>query len=129
MSANTTRLQIQGGFPTILVAAEEGLRQALIHSLEVDGYLVFDARNEAEALAIIVNQSRPIHILLADVNMNGHELARTLEPYRKEMQVLFVTVDPPGLSDALDLESALARVRRVLTPPKKHFLDTGALAE
>jgi len=110
--------------PTVLIAAHQELLNVLVHLLELDGYLVFEARNQAEALHVVVSQSRLIHILLADVNMNGYALARTLKPYRPEMKTLFVTAHPQqGLSDALIPSVARARVRELLKVP------TGMAAE
>jgi CheY-like chemotaxis protein len=116
-------LEKRDGFPTILVAAENGLRQRLVRTLAADGYLVLDARNEVEALHIVISHSRPIHILFADVNMNGYDLARTLKSYRPEMRALFVTVHSQGLSDSLDPETTLAKVRQLLKLPKEIAVD------
>ena len=103
--------------PSIIVAAKDGLRQTLARGLEVQGYQVFEAENEAEALHIVIGQSRPINILLADTELDGHNLARTLQPYRPEMQALFVSADPQDLSGSLNPESALLKVREALKLP------------
>src|SRR5690242_593951 len=71
-----------------------------------------------------IGQSRPIHILLADVNINGHELAETLKPYRRDMEVVFTSMDTQGPSDALDLRATVSRVRQLLKPLKEIAVDT-----
>ena len=106
-------------FPSILVAAQEELRKTLVRSLEAEGYLVFGAGSEAEAFHIVISQSRLIHILLADVNMSGYNLATALKPYRQDMRVLFIAASNKGcFSDALNADAALAKVRELLTLPK-----------
>ncbi len=105
--------------PTVLIAAHEELLDSLAHLLSLDGYLIFEARNEAEALHVVVSQARLIHVLLVDVDMDGYALARTLTRYRPEMKAVFITAHPQqGLSDALTPSAARSRIRELLTLPK-----------
>ena len=112
------RIEEQESFPTILIATDAGSRQALVRNLWLDGYLVFEASCEAEALFFVISQSRPIHVLLTDADIEGRKLARTLKLYRREMQALFVTLNPKqSLSDGLNPEIAVAKVRELLKVP------------
>lgn len=103
--------------PSIIIAAKDGLRQMLARSLRMDGYQVFEAGSEAEVWHIVIGQSRPINILLADIEIDGIALARTLRPYRPEMQALFVSADPQELSESLNPDTALLRIREALKLP------------
>ena len=106
-------------FPAVLIAAPEQLLNALADLLRQGGYLVFEARNKAEALNIVIGQSRLIHILLADINMDGHALATTLERYRPEMKALFVTAHlQQGFSEALTPSMVAAKIRDILILPE-----------
>lgn len=106
-------------FPTILIAATEELLSDLKQRLQPDGYLVFEATKESEALHVVISQSRRIDVLLADVNMGGPTLAATLKRYRPEMRIMFVAAFPKqNLSDAMSPEIAIAQVRKVLLFPK-----------
>lgn len=110
------RLPEQDAFPTVLVFAEDALLQALVQNLTLRGYLVLPARNNAEALELVIGQSKRIHILIADVSIGGHELARTLKSYRPEMQDLFISLHVQGSSDVLDLGATMVKVRQLLNP-------------
>lgn len=108
---------LKGVLPTVLIAAGEELRATLASNLEADGYLVLEAGSEAEALHVVVAQTRTIHILLTDLDMNGRKLARDLHPYRPEMRIFFVTADAQNISEALSAPTAIARVRECLKVP------------
>lgn len=108
----------QDPFPTVLVFAEDALLRALVENLTLQGYLVLPARNGAEALELVISQSKRIHILIADVTIGGHELARTLKLYRPDMQNLFISVHVQASSDVLDLRATLMKVRQLLNPVK-----------
>ncbi len=117
-NGKTKRIEEQESFPTILVATDPESRHALVRNLWLDGYLVFEASCEADALFFVVSQSRPIHVLLTDANIEGRKLARTLNLYRHEMQALFVASCPrQSISDGLNPETAVAKVRELLRLP------------
>ena len=117
------RVDEQETIPTVLVIAQDGLLQALVRSLTLEGYVVLSAKNEVEAVGVVISQSRPIHILLADVNINGYRLARALKQYRPEMQALFISTHPQQSSDVLDVRTAVPRVRQLLRPVKEIAAD------
>ncbi|MBV8071271.1 MAG: hypothetical protein JO270_15285 [Acidobacteriaceae bacterium] len=106
-------------FPAILIAVQDGLRQPLLRDLTAKGYLVFEARSEVEVLHIVVTQSRPICLLVAEANMITHQFARALKPYRRELQVLFVSRDSNSSFIVRDAEKTAARIQQMLKPPKK----------
>jgi len=116
-----------GMLPAVLVAGRDELRSRLVSNLESDGYIVLEAGNEAEALHVVISQTRPIHILLADVDMNGHNLAVVLSRYRPEMQTFFVAAC--AVVDAFDPPSAVANIRRTFPVPAsvKKFVLTNRL--
>ena len=86
------------------------MRHTLVHNLRLDGYFVLEACDGAEALRIVIGQSRPIHVLLTDVSVHGTTLAEGLKPSRPEMRPLFFTGDTKNL---------LAQVRQILEPPQQ----------
>jgi DNA-binding response OmpR family regulator len=106
------RLEERSGFPTILLAEDDNeLRKALAHSLRQYGYLVLEAHDGPSALCIARIHSRPIHLLLMDVDIDSHTSA-SLRQYRPEMSVLYITRHPhEALQDALDKETVLAKVQ------------------
>jgi CheY-like chemotaxis protein len=119
-----TRVERQEFLPTILIATEAEWSHPLAHMLQLDGYVAFEASGEAEALVVVISQSRPIHILLVDDNIDGQQLARTLKLYRREMQVLFITANSQqSFSDGLHPQIALAKVRKMLELPQEIATD------
>jgi len=83
------------GTETILLAEdEEGVRQLAALVLKSSGYEVLEARNGSDALDIVRQHPRPIHLLLTDVVMprlNGQQLAEQSAKIRPEMRVIFIT--------------------------------------
>src|SRR5204863_1811543 len=99
-------------FPTILIAqGDTEIRVRLRDTLQQWGYLVLEAKDEADALHIVKIHSRHIHLMLAGGDVGGKALAMTLQLYRPRMHVLFVTRNPrEGVSDLLAPDRAVARV-------------------
>jgi len=83
------------GSETILLAEDEdGVRDLTREILQMHGYVVLEARNAIEALAVAEQHAEPIHLLVTDVvmpQMSGRELADRLMPLRTEMRVLFMS--------------------------------------
>jgi response regulator RpfG family c-di-GMP phosphodiesterase len=107
-----------GTLPTVLVAAHEELRESVVLTLKTDGYLVMEAANEAEALHLVISQTRSIHILLVDLEMNGRKLAEDLNPYRPEMRVLFIALHSLNSSETFNAGAAMAKIREYLEVPE-----------
>jgi PAS domain S-box-containing protein len=101
--------------PTVLlVDNEKAVRLLARRVLERDGYVVLEAADAEDALAIARDHAKPIDLLLADVVMprlDGRELARQVREVRPEVAVVLMAGlpdDPPG--------SATGRIRYVQKP-------------
>jgi two-component system, cell cycle sensor histidine kinase and response regulator CckA len=85
----------RGGAETILLAEDDpSVRGILCEALQVRGYRVLEAASAEEALELARTHDGPIHLLVTDVVMpriGGRELARTLEPMRPGIQVLYIS--------------------------------------
>jgi hypothetical protein len=93
------------GFPTVLVAGNNGTSRLVVNRLQLDGCcLVLEAHDEQDALRVAKVHSREIHVLLADQSVNGPALWETLKPYRLEMRLLLVDGQP---------QDTLAQVRQL----------------
>lgn len=83
------------GRETVLLAEDESsVRKVTRHFLEANGYLVLEASDGLEALALIRAHPGPIHLLLSDVvmpNMNGNRLAEEVALLRPGIRVLFMS--------------------------------------
>jgi len=84
-----------GGTETVLVVEDEpAVRNLSRRILEERGYSVLEAENGHEALRLIVESSRPIHLVLCDLimpGMNGRELASALEERGLHVPVLYMS--------------------------------------
>ncbi len=102
-------------FPTVLVAANDrGTGLAFTARLEQEHCLVLAARNANEALQFVISHSRPIHVLLIDLEMDGIEVAARLGRYRPDMQVVLFSEERDNTPHALPPEEALLKVRLLL---------------
>jgi hypothetical protein len=105
--------------PTALVAVRSGeLRQPLVDSLRRDNWLVLEADSLNGVLDVVKLHSRPIQVLLLDVNIGDPALAARLKHYRFGMQVLSVTARPNESQSALPPDGVLA-IAREFKPRKK----------
>ncbi len=84
-----------GGCETVLLAEDEpAVRQSTREFLGLNGYIVLEAKNGTDALAIAREYKGPIHLMITDVvmpQMGGAKLAGELASERPEMKVLFVS--------------------------------------
>jgi CheY-like chemotaxis protein len=80
---------------TVLLAEDEPAVRGLVReTLERLGYAVLEAKDGYEALKVIEENKKTIHLLLTDVIMplmNGRELAMRLESIRPGTKVLFMS--------------------------------------
>jgi two-component system cell cycle sensor histidine kinase/response regulator CckA len=87
--------------------------------LERNGYIVLEAADGSEALAVAAGYPGEIHLLLTDVIMplmTGPELARRLVPLRPSMKTLFMSgYADHSVPDAL-LEPGAEFMQKPLTP-------------
>lgn len=83
------------GTETLLLVEDEAMILNLARAvLEHRGYTVLAASSPAEALAIVEQYERPIHLLITDVvmpAMNGHQLKERIEKYIPNIKVLFMS--------------------------------------
>lgn len=70
------------------------MRRVARRALESHGYRVLEARNGREALGVIENHERSIHLVITDVvmpEMSGRELVEHLRRRRAGAKVLFMS--------------------------------------
>jgi CheY-like chemotaxis protein len=94
----TTSLLAEGcprGCETLLLAEDEAaVLQSRRAFLSLNGYIVLEAKNGAEALALAGGYDGTIDLMITDVfmpQMGGAKLAAELASDRPEMKVLFVS--------------------------------------
>jgi PAS domain S-box-containing protein len=84
-----------GGSQTILLAEDDGAVRRLARNVLSDqGYMVLDARDGDEALAVARRYPRAIHLLVTDVVMpglSGRDLAERLAGERPGVRVLYTS--------------------------------------
>jgi PAS domain S-box-containing protein len=94
--AETAEEAILDGEETILIAEDELLLAELMHmTLESAGYIVLEAHNSKEAIALAQKHKGNVDLLLTDVVMsggtNGLELAANLRSLRPGLKILYMT--------------------------------------
>ena len=84
-----------GGCETVLLAEDEpAVRESTREFLGLNGYIVLEAKNGTDALAIAREYKGHIHLMITDVvmpQMGGAKLAGELASERPDMKVLFVS--------------------------------------
>jgi two-component system cell cycle sensor histidine kinase/response regulator CckA len=83
-----------GSETVLLVEDEVALRAMAREALQNHGYVVLEAGNGVEALAVADSMRGPIHLLVTDVvmpRMGGGELAQRLSAAQPGMRVLFMS--------------------------------------
>lgn len=83
------------GCETVLLAEDEAaVRQSTREFLSLNGYIVLEAKNGSDALAIAREYKGTIHLMITDAvmpQMGGAKLAGELSLERPDMKVLFVS--------------------------------------
>jgi YesN/AraC family two-component response regulator len=96
----------------LLVEDEEAVLEVVRNLLSLNRYLVIEAHNGFQALAICQDYSDVIHLMITDIimpQMNGIELAKRARTLRPDMKVLFMSGYVPdylqqqGLTDDMVL--------------------------
>lgn len=85
---------LHGTETVLLVEDEVALRKLSRHLLELCGYEVLEAESGDEALKIIQEHQKVIHLLLSDVvmpGMSGRDLADQLVLHRPETRVVYMS--------------------------------------
>ena len=86
----------------LIVEDDSAVRRPAERISEMEGFKVLQARNGAEALAMLQQNQASINLLVTDMNMaeiNGHELAERLKDQYPSMKVLFMSGDISKLHD------------------------------
>ena len=83
------------GTETILLIEDETMLRELIRdTLQESGYVVLEAAGGKEALRLVQQSAKPIHLLLTDVvmpGMSGREVAECLTKANPHMKVLYMS--------------------------------------
>jgi PAS domain S-box-containing protein len=98
--ARTSPLPLLGSETILLVEDEPGLRRLMRRTLEGRKYLVLEAHDVSDALALASAHEGPIDLLLSDVimpGMNGPDLAQRIIARRPEVKILYVSGFPSSL--------------------------------
>ena len=94
-AASAASMPLARGTKTILLAEDDKhVREVTSGTLRRNGYLVLDAGDAAQALALAGGNAGKISLLLTDVVMpkvNGRELATLLQPKRPGLKVLYMS--------------------------------------
>ncbi len=116
--AGGTALPFTAKTQTVLVVEDDADARATLAAMVTElGYRVVEAENGARALPIL-EQARPIDILLSDVIMpggiNGLDLAKAARKRRPDIRVLFVSgYDRMAIAQATKYDDSL----RLLNKP------------
>ena len=90
-----TSERLATGTETVLVVEDEkSLRELTGETLRSSGYMVLEAEDVDDALAIVQRHTGPIHLLLTDVvmpGMSGHVLAEKVLSVRPETKVIYTS--------------------------------------
>lgn len=112
------------GFPAVLVATNHReIRLVFTARLEQERCLVLAAGNANEAVQFVISHSRPIHVCLIDLEMDGVQLAARLGCYRPDMKVVIFSEERNSAPHALAPEEALLKVRWLLGAEPPHSAD------
>jgi two-component system cell cycle sensor histidine kinase/response regulator CckA len=115
----------------LLVEDDEEVRRIVRELIAQQGFLVLEAPNAAEALALAERYDQPLHLLLTDVvlpGMGGKQLAEEMERHIPGLRVLFMSgyTQDPAFREELSggrrafiqkpftLTTLLAKIREVL---------------
>jgi len=92
--AEKAEAMVRGKETVLLVEDELAVRRATAEFLGRQGYTVLEAKDGADALALVKNFGHTIHLLVTDVvmpNMSGGQLAKELLQLRPETRIVFVS--------------------------------------
>jgi PAS domain S-box-containing protein len=100
---------IQGGSETILMVEDESaLRHKVREVLEKAGYRVLVAKDGNQAIALALEETRSIDLLLTDIvmpEMSGSRLSERVRSIRPETKILYMSGYPNAGGANLDLQS------------------------
>jgi PAS domain S-box-containing protein len=93
-SSPPTSHRLEGSETILLVEDEEAVRVLTRKTLRNYGYHILEAGNGEEAIRIVNEGPKEIHLLLTDVvmpGMSGREVAERISPLFPEMKVLYIS--------------------------------------
>ena len=118
------------GHETVLVVEDEPpLRELAARVLTSAGYVVLQAANGPDALALLERHPEPVHLVFTDVvmpGMNGRELAARLAVLRPAIRVLYTS---GYTEDAILRHGVLDDPRRFLSKPYSPAVLRGRIRE
>lgn len=88
------RIRSKSSEVILVVAEEDMVRELARTTLDESGYVVLEARDAREGLALCAGHQGPIDLLVTDLTMaelNGHELAERAIQLRPGLKVLFLS--------------------------------------
>ncbi|MDE3019567.1 MAG: response regulator [Nitrospirota bacterium] len=84
----------------LLVEDEPEIRRFIVKVLATQGYVVLEAHDGGQALALCRQHPGPIHLLLTDVvipDMSGPKLADNIQMLRPQIRLLYISAFDNGL--------------------------------
>lgn len=99
----------------LLVEDEEAVLEIVRNLLSLNRYLVIEAHNGFQALAICQDYSDVIHLMITDIimpQMNGIELAKRARSLRPDMKVLFMSGYVPDYLQQQGLTEDMVLLRK-----------------
>ena len=99
----------------LLVEDEEAVLEVVRNLLSLNRYLVIEAHNGFQALAICQDYSDIIHLMITDIimpQMNGIELAKRARSLRPDMKVLFMSGYVPEYLQQQGLTADMVLLRK-----------------
>jgi len=105
----------------LLVEDDEALRTLLRMALQVEGFVVREADNGAEALEIFRLQAGDVGLVLADVRCLGVDCIQTVRELRRLAPGLPVCFMTRGVADGTEVEAQALRPEAVFTKPFSLF--------
>jgi len=121
----------------VLLVAEEDMVRNLAHMiLETSGYVVLEAGDAREGLALCANHQGPIDLLVTDLmsaELNGHELAERALKLRPGLKVMFLSEHAEDVELKRSIPAGSAFLEKPFTPvglaeKVREALDSGASA-
>jgi CheY-like chemotaxis protein len=113
------RMAPKGSEIVLLVEDEDAVRLLARRILETSGYVVLEARNGREGLALCETHQGPIHMLVTDVVMpglGGRELAEGALKLRPDMKVMFMSGHMQDVILKEGVENGVAFLPKPFTP-------------
>jgi two-component system cell cycle sensor histidine kinase/response regulator CckA len=119
MEVPVTTASSPGSGTVLLVDDDEEVRTLASRVLRDHGYVVLEAANPDEALAICAEHKEPIDLLLTDVVMpimSGRELAEQVRPLRPEARIMYMSGYPGDVIGKHGVLASGSFIQKPFTP-------------